>query len=161
MSEQRDPHADQEWSDQERGLREERLGLASAGAEPRVAQYRLLARVLSEPAEDSLPHNFAALVARRAEAVSEMAGDRVESWVQRVLLAVLALTFIAFFAGDLLAWLQSAFAGGAGGADEPRGSPTARWVLAIGLCIVLSFLVELWTSLAAGHTRLETRAPRG
>jgi hypothetical protein len=101
MSEQRDPHADREWSDQERGLREERLGLASAGAEPRVAQYRLLARVLSEPAEDSLPHNFAALVARRAEAASEMAGDRVERWVQHVLLAVLALMFIAFFAGDL------------------------------------------------------------
>jgi hypothetical protein len=161
MSEQRDPHADREWSDQERGLREERLGLASAGAEPRVAQYRLLARVLSEPAEDSLPHNFAALVARRAEAASEMAGDRVERWVQHVLLAVLALMFIAFFAGDLLAWLQL-FAGGAGAADEPGGSPTARWVLAIGLCIGLSFLVELWTSLTGpGHTRLETRAPRG
>jgi len=145
MSEQRNTYAAREWSDQESGLREERLGLASAGEEPRVAQYRLLARVLREPAEDSLPHDFAALVAARAEAASESAGDKVEIWVQRVLLAVLVLTCLASFGGDAVAWLQRVFAGNAGGANEVRAT-AGRWVLAIGLCIALSLLIELMSS---------------
>ena len=158
MSDRNDQDAALEWSDQERALREERLGLGSAFGEPRVAQYRLLARMLSEPAGDSLPYNFAALVAARADAASENAGDRVEIWVQRVLLAVLALTCLAFFDGDAVAWLQRVFAGNAGGANEVRATPAGRWVLAIGLCIALSLLIEFWTFLAdQRQTRLKWR----
>lgn len=148
MSDRRDQNT--EWGEQERALREERLGLASARTEPRVAQYRLLARVLSEPVEDSLPHDFAALVAQQAEASSETAGDGVELWVQRVLLALLALTGIAFFGGDVVALFQSVFVSGAGGAGEVRATGAVRWVFVIGLCIALSFLIELWTSRSRG-----------
>jgi hypothetical protein len=143
-----------EWRDQERALREERLGLASSGAEPRVAQYRLLARLLAEPVEPSLPDNFAALVAGRAEAASDMADERFELWIQRVLLTVLTLTGLALFGGDAVMWLRSAFVSDAGRADELRAAATARWALAVGVCIALSLLIELWTSVArAGRFR--------
>ena len=147
-----------EWSDQERALREERFGVASANAESRVAQYRLLARILSEPAGDSLPHNFAALVAERAAVASESAGDRFELWGQRILLALFALTGIAFFAGDVVAWLQSVFV--SGGADAVRRTPTVSWAFAIGLCIALSILIELWTSVSGLRARFFDADPQ-
>ena len=125
---------------------EERLGLPSSGAKPRVAQYRFITRLLSKPVEHSLPDNFAALVAERAEAASETAGVRFGLWVQRLLLAVLTMTGLAFFGANLVVWLQSAFLGDAGQPDDLRTAATARWAITIGVCIAVSLLIELWTS---------------
>jgi len=163
MSERHDPDtvpedSASEWSDQERALREERLGLASAETQPRVAQYRLLARISREPAEVALLHDFAAVVAARAEAPGEPVDDRVDLWVQRGLLAVLALTGVAFLGWDVAAWFQQLFVGEAGAADQVRATAAARWVLAIGLCVALSFLIEPWTRPAAPRqTKLESQ----
>jgi hypothetical protein len=146
MSEQRDsldPHAAQEWSDQERAWREERLGVPSTHAEPRVAQYRLLARIMREPVEDSLPGNFAALVAERAEAASEMSRYTVEGWIYRAFLSALALIAVVFFAGDAVVLLQHVFGSGGGGVGEAQAT-VGRWVFAIAVCIAVSFVFEPW-----------------
>jgi hypothetical protein len=83
-----------------------------------------------------------------------MVGERFELWVQRGLLTVLALTGLALFGGDAVAWLRSAFLSDAGRADELRAAATARWALAVGVCIALPLLIELWTSVArAGRFR--------
>ena len=148
MTNQIDPHAEQEWAAQEHSEREERLGLTTMGVEPRVAQYRLIARVLSEPVNDQLPPHFAAAVAARVEAASQPADDPIDRWLQRGLFVLLALAAIAFWSGSLVALISG---------DEMRAVPAVQWAYAIGLCIALSFLIDIWTTWSAGRKQLPAK----
>jgi hypothetical protein len=67
--------------------------------------------------------------------------------VQRVLLAVWTMTGLALFGGDVVVWLQSAFASDAR-PDDLRAAATARWAFTTGVCIAVSLVIELWPTLA-------------
>ena len=132
MNERYESDMAQEWHDQERALHEERVRHPAARTEPRVAEYRLLARILSEPETQGLPDNFATLVAARVEAERVAADETVERWGQRVLGVVLALAAIAFFGADYVAMLRSLFVLSEGAGGEHGLSPAVRWACAIG-----------------------------
>jgi hypothetical protein len=155
MNERKESDTAQEWHDQERARHEERLRYPVTRTDPRVAEYRLLARILSEPEAQRLPDNFAAFVAARAEAEYLAADDTVERWGQRVLSAALALTAITFFGADLATMAHSLFvqSESAGGVDGL--SPTLRWASAIGLCVALSFVAAQWKNAASTRQRLD------
>jgi hypothetical protein len=145
MKKHNPPSAEQEWAAQERAEHEERLGLAPKAVEPRVAQYRLIARVLSEPVDDEVPAGFAAGVAARVGVASQPADDQFDRWFQRGLFALLALAAIAFVVRALAALTNG---------DDRHAVPAVEWAYAIGACIALSFLIDIWTTWSAGREEL-------
>ena len=137
-----------EWADQERAVSDERIGAATADLDPRVAQYRLIARVLREPVEEALPPGFAAMVSARSEAASRVADDKRELWTQWALFALFVVGALAGFAGDLVALVRSiVVSAGADGPAEP-----VRWAAAIGACLALTLLVEIRAALIRTRT---------
>lgn len=56
-----------------------------------LAQYRLIARALRNPPIDPLPQDFAASTAAQVEHLAAPVNDRLEMWLQRLLLAILLL----------------------------------------------------------------------
>ena len=128
-----------EWEDQQRAVRDERIGAGSAGTEPRIAQYRLIARVLREPVQDGLPPDFAAMVAARAETSAHEAADRRDLWLERAAFAGLAATATVMFGGDLLSMLRQLIVDV--GAD---GAAARQWSMAIGVCLTLTLSIDVW-----------------
>ncbi len=109
-----DPAVQREWALQERARQEERRGAPMAADDPRLGEYRLLARALRTPAMEPVPEDFAAQVARRVEAASAVS-DRFEQWLQQALLAALAFAAIGVAMGaepqwwpGLAEWLRAA-----------------------------------------------------
>lgn len=102
-----DPAAAREWALQERARERERNGAPmDADEEPRLAQYRLLSRALRAPPMEPIPYGFAEQVARRAAAAAD-AGDRVERWLQQLLLGGLVLAGVAMAAAGAASWWPS------------------------------------------------------
>ena len=81
---------EREWQAQERAMEQERRGVPLDAADPRVGEYRLIARALRAPAMEPVPSDLAAQIVRRVEAAQTL-GERVEGWLLRILVTVLAL----------------------------------------------------------------------
>ncbi|QWP78204.1 hypothetical protein J5226_07355 [Lysobacter sp. K5869] len=123
-----DPATAREWALQELAREHERLGSPMSEDDPRLAQYRLLSRALRAPPMEPIPYGFAEQVARRA-AVAADAGDRVERWLQQLLLigliasgAAMAVASATHWAPALVSSLQ----------QLPNGS--ASWGMAAVAC---------------------------
>lgn len=142
-----DPRARAEWDAQERALREERLGVP-VGPDPRVAEYRLLARALRHPPLDAVPVDFATQVARRA-AAGPAFDERLEGWLLRGLVTLFAVATLAVAGLYGGAWWPS---GDALGAALPDGAGT--WASAVIACVALSWLLQ-------GVMRQVDAGPRG
>jgi hypothetical protein len=111
----------EEWQAQERALADERHGTGAADSHDDVAKYRLIARALRRPPADSLPPDFAVRTAVRIESLARASDERLEIWLQRVLLSLL-----------LLAGLVTLFFFNA----------AAHWIVAAALCVALSAVTE-------------------
>ena len=131
-----------EWEAQERALSDERQG-APQGRDDRIAAYRLIARVLRDPRLAPLPAGFAAQTSARVELKAQILDDRVEIWLQRVLLGILVLggaAAMVVFGGE---WLRAVAVRIAETAN--LGALTgAGWGLAIAACVGLSAALERW-----------------
>ena len=113
----------------------------------------LITRALREPVDDALPPGFAATVAARADAATQTTLDRGEQLIQGALVACLALVALIGFGADLVALLRHIARGTTGGL-----SATVQWSGAIGVCLVLTLLVEIWTR--TRHAARHRAAPR-
>ena len=100
-----DPAMEREWQLQERAQREERAGAPMAADDPRLAQYRLLTRALRAPVMEPIPFGFAEQVARRAQAVA-ITNDRVERYLQQLLLGALVVAGVWFAWSSSAGWLR-------------------------------------------------------
>lgn len=140
-----DPRLEREWQAQERALEQERRGLPLDPADPRVGEYRLIARALRAPAMEPVPADLAAQIVRRVEAAQTL-GERVEGWLLRSLVAVLvlvALWAVATYGAD---W-ASAFV-----ALWPQPSPqSAGWAGLLLACLALSLLWQWGGRLLPSH----------
>lgn len=137
-----DPAAiEREWQLQERALREERLGLPSAGEDARLLRYRQLSRALRQLSDDALPADFAGQVVRRIRAEASERDRRFERGLIAAAVAAFGLALgvvIAVFGG---AWLQ---------ALVPYARTLANpWLFALLACVGVSRLFEGWR----GHLR--------
>ncbi|MGH8157110.1 MAG: hypothetical protein ACREPQ_03245 [Rhodanobacter sp.] len=144
-----DPAREREWLAQEQAMRRERLHLDPAHDDPRMRRYRLLARALREPLQDTLPVDFARHVAAQVNAQpirQPLAGTRLELVLTFVLgiIFVLAAGTVTLIYGS--AWLPSI------SAALPAPDPSAtRWLLAFAGCIGTSWLLGTWQQ--RGHGR--------
>ena len=130
-----------EWRRQELARQTERRTAASS-ADPRgdsaLAKYRLIDRALRAE-RDGLPEDFAARTAALVEATSRAASDRLESWLQRAVIAVLVV-------GAILSLIVI----GGRGFTALASLPGMGWVSSVVLCVSLSLglqhLGKRWTS---------------
>jgi hypothetical protein len=131
-----DEREQREWDAQESALRAERAR-AGASDDAATAQYRLITRALRAPALDALPSDFAARTAARAEREARIAGERVEVWLERGLVALLLVAGVAallFYRDEPLFELSLSLPEGA-----YFGIRTVlSWSLAIAACVGLS-----------------------
>lgn len=125
-----DPRFAGEWELQERAQHEERAGTPMSEADPRLAQYRLLTRALRAPVMEPIPYGFAEQVARRAHAVAA-GSDRVERYLQQVLIGVLVVVGVAMVWSSSAGWLPGVLAW------LPRGS--LSWGALAGACCLLTW----------------------
>jgi hypothetical protein len=125
-----DPRIAREWELQERAQREERGGAPMDEADPRLAQYRLLTRALRAPVTEPIPYGFAEQVARRAQALAA-GNDRVERYLQQILLAALVV------AGVAIVWSSSDSWWPALQTQVPAGS--LSWGALAGGCCLLTW----------------------
>jgi hypothetical protein len=96
-----------EWIAQERACRDN-LERTSSLDDSRVKKYRLIDLLLRNPPIDPIPPDFAFRTAARAELAAEASDETLEAWLERGLLAALAivgcltmLTFGGNWAGSL------------------------------------------------------------
>jgi hypothetical protein len=113
----------------------------------------LITRALREPLDDALPPGFAATVAECADAATQATLERGERLIQGALFACLALVALVGFGPDLVALLRRIAVGTTGGL-----SATIQWSGAIGVCLVLTLLIEIWTRMR--HAARPRVAPR-
>jgi hypothetical protein len=113
----------------------------------------LITRALREPEDDALPPGFAATVAARADAATQTTLDRGERLIQGALFACLAVVALVGFGPDLVALLRHIAIRTTGGL-----SAIIQWSGAIGVCLVLTLLVEIWTQ--TRHAARHRVAPR-
>src|SRR4051812_49366995 len=100
--------------------------------EPRDNLDRLIDRALREE-RDGLPENFAARTAAYVEAASREANDRLEAWLQRVVIGALAIGVIV-----------SVFVMGRDSLASVALVPGAGWVFSIALCVGLSWGMQFF-----------------
>ncbi|QBB71286.1 hypothetical protein ELE36_13485 [Pseudolysobacter antarcticus] len=132
--------SEHEWQLQELALHEERTGIASGDKNARLQRYRLLARVLREPLPQTLPADFAARLARLAEAEiqrSKLLDLRFEKALLLTFLLIfgLAVAFVITLYGD--EWLRSI---------PSVHSSAMQWLLALAACIGISRAMQPWRS---------------
>ncbi|MGO1070252.1 hypothetical protein [Lysobacter sp. CA199] len=128
-----DPRIAREWQLQERAQRDERAGAPMAEADPRLAQYRLLTRALRAPVMEPIPYGFAEQIARRVEAAA-VGNDRVERYLQQLLLGVLVVLGVGMAWSTAASWLPSVQAPLQ---QLPQGSLT--WGALAGACCLLTW----------------------
>ena len=116
---------EQEWQAQERALRDER-----------DAAFSALRQALRQPPIPAIPMDFAARVARRADAAREAADSRFERVLLQVLIAVLGVSAGVISVLYGAQWLQAVSEFGAGGAG-------AWMALAVG-CGGVHWMLERW-----------------
>jgi hypothetical protein len=133
---------EREWLLQERTMRRERLHLDPVGDDAKALRYRMLARALRQPLQESLPPDFARHMATLATAgmtAKPTSGTRFEL----ALTISLAIVFVLAAGGATViygsAWLPSI------SAALPAPDPSAiRWLLAFAGCIGMSWLLGSW-----------------
>jgi hypothetical protein len=131
--------AEAEWQAQERALRLERAnGPGNTGA-PRERQYRLLARVLAEPARETLAFDFAAMVARQARALDAAAEERDRQFESRLLIAIAAFMVVSFAAIGVAYGEEILLAAQSTG---PGLFALTPWTLAMLGCVGLTFVAQ-------------------
>jgi hypothetical protein len=137
-----DAAREREWLLQERAMRRERLHLDPTGDDAKALHYRMLARALRQPLQESLPPDFARHVATLAAAgttARPTSGIRFELalTISLVIVFVLAAGGVTVIYGS--AWLPSI------SAALPMPDPLAiRWLLAFAGCIGMSWLLGSW-----------------
>jgi hypothetical protein len=132
-----------EWAAQERAVLEEQRGADAANDDPRVMQYRLIARALRHPPLEPLPADFAVQTAARIESRAQATDERFEIWLQRsliVLLAIAGVATIKFFGND---WLH-ALIQPAQRTIGPVLRPFANWSVVVAICLGVSWAIERW-----------------
>lgn len=125
-----------EWRLQERALREERLGTVDSG-DAEVEVYRKLVRVLREPVPDALPADFAATVAARAARMPARGDDRLERWLLRSLLAVLAASALYFAVNEGGQWLRASLSL----FPATNAASVRNWGLALAACVGMTWVL--------------------
>jgi hypothetical protein len=100
---------------------------------PRDTLDRLIDRALREE-RDGLPENFAARTAAYVEAASREANDRLEAWLQRLVIVALGIGVIV-----------SVFVIGRDSLASLALVPGAGWVFSIALCVGLSWGMQRFT----------------
>lgn len=144
-----DAAREREWLAQEQAIRRERLHLDPAQDDPRTRRYRLLARALREPPQDTLPADFARHIAAQVNARpirQPLAGTHLELVLTFMLgiIFLLAAGAVTVIYGS--AWLPSI------NTALPVPEPSAiRWLLAFAGCIGTSWLLGTWQQ--RGHGR--------
>ena len=133
-----DPGIDErEWLAQERARLEAR-GAAPDAGDPMVARYRALSQALRTPMADGLPADFAAQVARRAQA-AHAAPVEVEAPFERdlthVLIGVFALSAAAVAAMYGKQWLPPIME-----LLHLDSASAMNWALALGACVGATWL---------------------
>lgn len=91
-----------EWQAQERALDQERRGVPLDAADPRLAEYRLIARALRNPAMEPVPADLAAQIVQHVS-MTQGLGERLERWLLRALgigLALAAIAAVAAYGAD-------------------------------------------------------------
>lgn len=126
-----------EWNVQERALRAERLGLAAAGDDDRLHEYRQVARALRSPLPDPLPADFAEHVARRAGASRVSMRDGFERTAGMVLMLLLLATGAGYGAASSGAWWQALVAW------IPPHALASPWLPGLAACTGLTALLGM------------------
>jgi hypothetical protein len=128
-----------EWQAQERAMRESRDGIPSA--DPMVRRYRKVADALRAPLPDLLPADFAAQVARRAEAQATAPTVVPDAPFERDLLrgaiAVLGLGSAVVAAMYGRAWLAPTL-----DLLHLDSSVAINWTLALAACVGATWLTD-------------------
>lgn len=136
------PAHEREWLAQERALQSERLGLDPSNGDERVRRYRVLARALREPMPPALPEDFAQRMAARVAAMP-VRGGADDSRVEFALMGALGATLVVA-ASVVVADYGSAWLPAFRQLLPAARSPGANWVLALGACLGVSWLLGLW-----------------
>ncbi|MFC3814541.1 hypothetical protein [Lysobacter sp. GCM10012299] len=97
---------EREWQAQERAMEQERRGVPLDPADPRVGEYRLIARALRAPAMEPVPFDLTDQIVRRVEAAQTL-GERVEGWLLRILIAVLVVVAVGAVAIYGSGWVSA------------------------------------------------------
>jgi hypothetical protein len=137
-----DHHERREWELQERALHAERRGDAPSD-DPRVMQYRLVARALRQPLFDPMPADFARHVATRLQFSMDAADERFEIWLQRGLVALFAIASVGtllYFGNDW--WNELALA--ARQSFNLEFIAVGSWTIPLAACLGVSWLVGRW-----------------
>ncbi|GLQ46905.1 hypothetical protein GCM10007862_19560 [Dyella lipolytica] len=135
--EPRSPHdeaAEREWALQEQAVNAERLSLDPTD-DAAVSRYRIVARMLRQPLDESLPLDFAdqvAAQARRRNAVDM----RLELCLSVTLLGLLAAVLVVLTAFHGQEWLQLIRA------VLPTHALMNPWLLLLAVCIALSAALD-------------------
>jgi hypothetical protein len=103
---------------------------------------RLIGRALREP-RDELPDNFAAQTAAFVESNARQSSDRLESWLQRALVAAMIIAAIVTFF----------VVGGPAAVAALASAPAAGWVYAIALCLGVSLAMQRFGARRAMQSR--------
>jgi hypothetical protein len=135
----------QEWNEQENAMRDERMGKETTDFAPRMAQYRLIARVLREPMAESLLPEFAAMVATRAEAATRAAAIRREERMHQVVLTLFAAVLFAGFSGDVVRLFRQV------GVNQGSGPTAVAWATAIGVCLLITLVIDIGPTIVSAR----------
>jgi hypothetical protein len=137
-----DATCEREWLAQEQAMRRERLHLDTAGDDARMQRYRMLARALRKPQQESLPADFAQRVAARAASLpvrKAVPVTRFEFLLMSALAIALVTAAVVVTVVYGSTWLPSI------GTALPAPGPSAiRWLLAFAGCVGLSWLLAQW-----------------
>ena len=141
---------EREWLAQENAMRRERLQLDPTGDDARSRRYRLIARALREPLPDALPADFAQQLARRVAIIPARgvaSGTSFEAALMLSLAAVLVVATGAVVAIYGSTWLPSFIT-----ILPTPHAPAMHWLLALGACLGVSWLLGQWQQRAQGKT---------
>jgi hypothetical protein len=140
-SHESDPAAfEREWQLQERALQHERARLDASADDARVSRYRLLARSLRQPLQETLPTDFAYRIAAMASAREVLADDAEQRFDRRLLQAAIGVFglvivgVIVWYGGD---WLVPTSATARVGALLGN-----RWLLMLTACLAVSVMTQ-------------------
>lgn len=128
-----------EWAMQERARAQVRDGVdvECADASPEAASYHRIAQALRREPAGLLPSNFAYQLAQQAsrQALPARLDMRVEQWLVRVLVAVMALGGGAAAVVYGSNWLRSV---------DRAASDAGGWVLVLAACMLMTWGLQGW-----------------
>ncbi len=133
-------HDEREWQMQERARLDERKARES-GHDPAAASYRRIAHALRQAPPVDLPVDFAATIARRAEAIRPAVVDaRFEQRLVAALVVLLVVSGLGALGYFGLGGLRTM----AGWLSGSSSDTTLRWMLAAAGCVGVSALGGLF-----------------